>query len=80
MQNPLPARWAEQQYSIQESAKDEVRGMKLILMLSAAVREHRKVNNEIIMELIKRDAGPACFFWEQSVLSTFQKQKPMLTT
>jgi len=35
--------------------------MKLILMLSAAVTEQGKVNNKIIMWLIKRDAGPACF-------------------
>lgn len=73
-QSPSPARrWAEQQHPVQESAWGEG-GMKHVLMLFAAVRALRKVNTEIIMGLIKRDAGPDWFSWEQSVLSTSQKQ------
>lgn len=73
-QSPSPTRWwAEQQHPVQERAWGEG-GIKYILMLFAAVRALRKVNTEIIRGPIKRDAGPDWFSWEQSALSTSQKQ------
>lgn len=48
--------------------------MEHILMLFAGIKALEEVNIEIIMGVIKRHAGPPWFSWEQTVLSTSQKQ------
>jgi len=45
-----------------------------ISMFFSGIKALTKVNIEIIMGVIKRDAGPAWFSSEQSVLSTSRKQ------
>lgn len=44
------------------------------LMLFVVIKALEKVNIAIILGAIKRVVGPARFSWEQSVLSTSQKQ------